>query len=84
MRRRSARLPIVCTDLPALRELAGDDATYIGPDDDPGDVAARILRRLDADPSARLATAVRTGYRWDVIYRERIAPLLVAERPVSR
>ena len=49
---------------------------YIGPDDDPDEVAARILRRLDSDPTARLAAAVRTGYRWDAIYRERIAPLL--------
>ncbi len=77
----SARLPIVCTDLPALRELAGDDATYIGPDDDPAEVAARILGRLDGDPVARLAAAVRTGYRWDTIYRERIAPLLVPVGP---
>ena len=39
--------------------------------------AARILRQLDLDSDpARLAAAVRTGYRWDAIYRERIAPLL--------
>ena len=80
----SARLPIVCTDLPALRELAGDDATYIGPDDDPGEVAALILGRLDADPAARLAAAVRTGYRWDVIFRDQIAPLLSPDRSALR
>jgi glycosyltransferase involved in cell wall biosynthesis len=79
----SARLTIVCTDLPALRELAGDDATYIGPDDDPGEVADRILRRLDTDPAARLAAAVRRGYRWDAIYRDRIAPLLSRAGPAG-
>ena len=30
------RTPIVCSDLPALREVAGDAATYIDPDADPG------------------------------------------------
>ena len=70
------RLPIVCTDLPALRALAGDAAIYIGPDDDSVRVAARILDRLDTDPAARLAIEVRTRYAWDVVYRERIAPLL--------
>ena len=61
---------------PRLRELAGDAALYIGPDDAPEHVAARILQRLDGDPAARLATEVRTRYTWDAIYRERIAPLL--------
>jgi glycosyltransferase involved in cell wall biosynthesis len=70
------RLPIVCTDLPALRPLAGDAALYIGADDDPVGVAARILERLDADPVARLATTVRTRHTWDTVYREQIAPLL--------
>jgi glycosyltransferase involved in cell wall biosynthesis len=70
------RLPIVCTDLPTLRPLAGDAALYIGADDEPGEVAARVLRRLDDDPSARLATEARTRYTWDAIFRERIAPLL--------
>ena len=70
------RLPIVCTDLATLRPLAGDAALYIGADDEPGWVAARILARLDGDPAARLAAEVRTRYTWDAVYRERIAPLL--------
>jgi len=74
------RLPIVCSDLPALRRLAGDAALYVGADDDPGRVAERILQRLDADPVARLAAEVRTRRTWDAVYRERIAPLLAGDR----
>ncbi len=70
------RLPIVCSDLATCRSLAGEGALYIGPDDDPARVAARILERLDRDPVARLAMEVRTRYTWDAMYRERIAPLL--------
>ena len=75
------RLPIVCTDLPALRQLAGDVALYIEAEDDPERVAERILERLDTDPVARLADEVRTRYTWDAIYRQRIAPLIRSDRP---
>ena len=70
------RLPIVCTDLPALRELAGDAALYIGPDDDPAEISAGILRRIDADRLGLLAREVRSRYAWEAVYRESIAPLL--------
>lgn len=78
------RLPIVCTDLPALRPLAGDAALYIGPDDHPARVSARVLERLDTDPAARLATRVRTRYPWEAVYREQIAPLLVPRTAAPR
>jgi glycosyltransferase involved in cell wall biosynthesis len=70
------RLPIVCTDLPALRELAVDAALYIGPDDDPATIAGRVLERYDTDRVGRLAHEVRAKYAWETVYRERIAPLL--------
>jgi mannosylglucosylglycerate synthase len=72
----AGRLPILCADLPALRQLAGDAAVYFAPDDDPADIAVRILERLDGDPTCTLARRVRTRLRWEVIYRERIVPLL--------
>jgi glycosyltransferase involved in cell wall biosynthesis len=72
------RLPIVCTDLPALRELAGDSALYIGPDDDPAEVSGMVLERFDADRLGRLAREVRSRYTWEAVYRERIAPLLAS------
>lgn len=72
------RLPIVCSDLPALRDLAGDAATYVEPDADPGHVAAVALARLDADPVGALARRVRTEFSWEAVFRRGIAPLLEA------
>lgn len=70
------RLPIICADLPTLREIAGDAALYVAPDDDPTAIAKRLLKRLDADDVVRLARRVRSEYSWQAIYRTRIAPLL--------
>lgn len=70
------RLPIASTNLPALREIAGDDALYFELDDAPAAIAARILERLDGDPTWRLARRVRSEYTWEQVYRAHIAPLL--------
>lgn len=73
-----ARLPVICSDLPALRALAGDEALYLEPDEAPATAAARVLERLEADPAARLARRVRFAYAWPKIYERHIAPLLAA------
>ena len=70
------RLPIVCSDLPVLRELAGDDALYIDPDGDPSAIAARAVAYLEANSALRLARRVRSAYAWEEIYQRGIAPLL--------
>ncbi len=75
----ASRLPIVCSDLPVLRDLAGGAAVYVDPDADPGTVAALALARLDADPGVVLARRVRTECSWEAVYRRAIAPLL--DRP---
>jgi glycosyltransferase involved in cell wall biosynthesis len=71
-----SRLPVICSDIPALRELAGDDATYVDPDGDPAAVAAQVRGRLDADPAYRLAARCRSSFSWDAVYETRIRPLL--------
>jgi glycosyltransferase involved in cell wall biosynthesis len=76
------RLPIICSDLPVLREVAGDAALYIGPGDDPVDVARRVVASLDGNPVARLAGRTRRAFAWAVVYRTWIAPLL--ERAADR
>jgi glycosyltransferase involved in cell wall biosynthesis len=80
------RLPIVCSDLPVLREVAGDAALYLAQDEDPAEVARRVLVLLDRDPVARLAGHTRRTASWEAVYRTMIGPLLrsLTDDPVSR
>jgi glycosyltransferase involved in cell wall biosynthesis len=72
----ACRLPIFCADIPSLREIAGDAATYFDPDADPSTVAALVRERLATEPVARLAARVRRESGWRTIYASRIEPLL--------
>ena len=71
-----SRLPVICADIPALRELAGDDAMYVDPDGDPATAAALVRGRLDADPAYRLAARSRASFDWNAVFEARIRPLL--------
>ncbi|MBN1439544.1 MAG: glycosyltransferase family 4 protein [Anaerolineales bacterium] len=71
-----SRRPVFCSDLPTLRELGSGSATFFPPDDDPERVASLIRGRLQDDPVHRLSASVRTGFRWEQIFEESIAPLL--------
>ncbi len=58
--------PVVCTDLPALREIAADSALYFPPNDAPALIAQ--VRRVSADPQIRqqaLATAETVTHRFN-------------------
>lgn len=72
----ACRLPVFCADIPTLRELAGDDATYFDPAAHPATVATLVRERLASEPVARLAMRVRREYAWPAIYASRIEPLL--------
>ena len=72
----ACRLPVFCADIPSLRELVGNDATYFDPAADPSAVAALVRERLATEPVARLAARVRREYGWQAIYASRIEPLL--------
>jgi glycosyltransferase involved in cell wall biosynthesis len=59
---------VVCADIPALREVAGDAARFVGPDDVGGWVDA--LRALLGEPAARAALIARgaervSGFSWE-------------------
>jgi len=67
------RLPVVCSDIPALRAAAGRDATYVAPDADARTLAAAIARRLAGDPVARLHRRARES-AWPRILAESVLP----------
>jgi glycosyltransferase involved in cell wall biosynthesis len=72
------RVPILCSDLDVLREIGDDDVTYVGPDENPGVIASRLVDRLDTDPAARLRRRIRDGYDLRTIYRRHVLPLVAA------
>jgi glycosyltransferase involved in cell wall biosynthesis len=71
-----SHMPVFCSDISPLRELGLDDAKYFSPDEDPARIAAMLAEYFGSSPTARLSMRVRSSFRWEVIYREHIAPLL--------
>jgi mannosylglucosylglycerate synthase len=69
-------LPIFCADIPPLREIAGEMATYFSPDIEPDPLARTIASYLDRDTVFQLRRRVRQEYTWEAILAHQIAPLL--------
>lgn len=76
-------VPVVCSDLPALRATAGDGATYVAPDADGAAIADAIERRLRVDPVARLRRRAR-AHAWPRILAEHVLPLILDEEHARR
>jgi glycosyltransferase involved in cell wall biosynthesis len=69
-------IPVVCTEVPAAREIGGNDVTLISPDGDPEAIADRILSLVGETPVHRLRRRVRQGYTWQAIFKRDIETLL--------
>src|SRR3989441_557932 len=63
-------------DIPAFREVAGDEVMYFALDDPPPQIAQRIAAFFDSDRAARLRRHVRTAYLWNAILRDHLEPLI--------
>jgi mannosylglucosylglycerate synthase len=71
-----SRLPVFCTDLPALRDLAGHWAYYFSPEDSAKEIARLITKELRTSSTYRLHVRVRQEYTWQSVYVKYLAPLL--------
>jgi glycosyltransferase involved in cell wall biosynthesis len=71
-----SRLPVFCTDLPALRDLAGHWAFYFSPEDSAKTIARLIIKELRTSSTYRLHVRVRQEYTWQALYLRYLAPLL--------
>ncbi len=71
-----SRLPVFCTDIPPLRGLGLDEATYFSPEADPVVLARQVAVVLRSAPTARLAARARAAYTWQQVYDRDIAPLI--------
>jgi mannosylglucosylglycerate synthase len=69
------RLPIVCSDIPTLRALAGDAATYV-PANASGEAIAHAVERSLDRPEPRFRSRVR-ALSWPRVLSERVVPLVL-------
>jgi glycosyltransferase involved in cell wall biosynthesis len=69
-------IPIFCSDIPPLHELAGDHADYFSPDEDPELVSKLIYLRLKTDSVFHMRRIVRQQYSWESIYTQHLEPLI--------
>ena len=72
-----SHLPAFCADIPPLRKLGLNDAQFFSPDEDPAHISKMLSDYFQTSMSARLAMRARASFRWEVIYRQHIEPLLV-------
>lgn len=69
------RMPIVCSDIPVLRETGGDDPIYVPPDASGEQIADAIERALDT-PVMRMRARAR-AHAWPRVLRERVIPVIL-------
>jgi glycosyltransferase involved in cell wall biosynthesis len=71
------RVPVVCTDLPAFREVAPDGAIFVPASAGSPAFSTAVLSAIDSPP-ARLRRHVLGALGWDRIITEHIEPLLTS------
>ena len=71
------RVPVVCTDLPAFREVAPEGATFVRASDGSAAFTAAVLRAIES-PGSRARHHVINALSWDRIVAERLEPLLTS------
>ena len=69
------RMPIVCSDIPALRETGGDDPIYV-PADASGEVIADAIEKALDTPVMRMRVRARE-HAWPRVLRERVLPVIL-------
>jgi glycosyltransferase involved in cell wall biosynthesis len=67
---------LFCSDIPALRALSHEAATFFSIGEPEEQIARRIVDRLQSDAAYQLRARVKREYSWDSIYLNHIEPLL--------
>mgnify|MGYP006289171899 CR=1 FL=1 len=68
------RLLLVVSDIPALREVAGENAVYIKESSGMAAVAGRIVRRMSENEVLQYRKKVLSTYSWDRLFERKILP----------
>ena len=67
---------VASTQVPAALEIAAGNTLLFDKQDDPLRIADKLLDWTQSNPQQRLRRLVRKEFRWEVIFRSKILPLL--------
>jgi mannosylglucosylglycerate synthase len=70
------RLPIFCSAIEALQAFGNQGCTRFSLDAPPAQIAAEVMRQLDASPAIQARKAALREHAWTAIFRKYLAPLL--------
>ena len=73
------RMPIVCSDIPALRETGGDDPIYVPPDASGAVIADAVEKALRSPVMGMRARAL--AHAWPRVLRDRVLPVILEDAP---
>ncbi len=70
------KLPIVCSDIPPLSEIAKDKALLFKLDDEPSHIARQIIESLNTQPTYLMFRRAVSKFSWEAIYQNYLKGLL--------
>lgn len=71
-----AGLPVVCTGIPAAREIGNAQVTIFAVDESPESLADQMLELMETNPRSKFRRSVRQNYTWEALFQRQIEPLL--------
>lgn len=70
------RLPVICSDIPPHREVAGDFAAFFDLASPPAEVARLVLKCVGSDHCSTVRKTVMRRFGWKHIFKEYLEPLI--------
>jgi glycosyltransferase involved in cell wall biosynthesis len=75
----AGRLVVCSANVPAAAEIGGADVMTFDPKQDPDDLVAGLLARIEQSPTHRLRRRVQQDYTWQAIFERDVRPLLAGK-----
>lgn len=70
------KLPIACSDIPPLSDIAGEEVLFFKLDDQPHNIARRIIKFMDTCPTYLMFRRIVSKFSWQSIYQNYLKDLV--------
>lgn len=77
-------MPIFCSDIEPFRETAGEWAVFFDLKENPQDIAARIIEKLNSNTQLDLKAHIKQHYTWDQVIKNKINPVIASVLQIKK